>query len=388
MRSARKICVVTGTRADYGLLRKLIVLLDGADDFEIQLLVTGSHLEKKYGETYKEIEADGVRIEQKIPIELNDDTPVGIGNSTAKGLIAFGKAFNSLQPDLLVVLGDRFEILSAVIAANFARVPIAHLHGGEVTRGIIDEAIRHSITKSSHLHFVANDDYRKRVIQLGEDPITVFDVGGMGVDAIGEVQMLGRDELENSLNFKFKEKNLLITYHPVTLEKNTAFSQMSELLDALSTLDNTQLIFTMPNADPDNFIIHDLINDFVSKNDNAEMFASLGQLRYLSCMNEVDAIVGNSSSGLTEAPTLKKATINIGSRQDGRLIAQSVINSEPNSLAISAAIARSYSDEFRKSLPFVKSPYGEVGASKKIFDILSSTNFGSLVFKRFFDLSL
>jgi GDP/UDP-N,N'-diacetylbacillosamine 2-epimerase (hydrolysing) len=382
----RTIAVVTGTRAEYGLLRHLIKLINDSDEFKLQLVVTGSHLSKKFGETYKEIEADGFVINRKIDLLLASDTPLGLAKSTSLGVAGFGEVFNSINPDLILVLGDRFEILSAVIAAMFARIPIAHLHGGEITEGLIDEAIRHSITKFSHLHFVGNEEYRKRVMQLGENPDLVFNVGGLGVDAIKNINLLTKSELENSLGIKFNNKNLLITFHPVTLEKNTSHSQMVELLNALSDFKDTCLIFTMPNADTDSQIICELIDDFVDKNINAHFFTSLGQLRYLSCIAQVDAVVGNSSSGLTEVPTFKKATINIGDRQKGRVQSNSVINCIPTSADIKNAIKKSYSDEFRNLLFSTENPYGDGGAAKRIINTLSMINFNSLIHKKFFDL--
>ncbi len=382
----RKICVVTSTRADYGLLRHLIKLINGSDKFELQLIVTGSHLSKMFGETYKEIEADGFIITRKIDLELVSDTPLGLANSASLGLRGFGDAFDSLNPDLVLVLGDRYEILSAVYAAMLARIPIAHLHGGELTEGLIDEAIRHSITKCSHLHFACNEKYRKRIIQLGENPKTVFNVGGLGVDAIKNINLLSRSELENSLGIKFKNKNLLITFHPVTLEKKTSEFQMSQLLDALYELKETCLIFTMPNADTDSRIIFELVNSFVSKNMNAHVFTSLGQLRYLSCIAQVDAVVGNSSSGLMEVPSFKKATINIGDRQKGRMQSNSVINCNPNSVEIKDAIKKSYTNKFRDLLLLTKNPYGEGGAAHSIIKILSTVNIDSLIKKEFYDL--
>lgn len=386
MTARRKICIATGTRAEYGLLRRLIGLVNDSSEFELQLVATGTHLSKTFGETFKEIEADGFQISRKIDLELVADTPVAVARSTALGLRGFADAFESLKPDLLLVLGDRFEILSAVIAAMFARIPIAHLHGGELTEGLIDEAIRHSITKFSHLHFVASEEYRSRVIQLGEDPQTVFCVGGLGVDAIKHLKLLSKEELERSLDIKFNVRNMLVTFHPVTLENRTSASQMRELLDALSDLQNTTLIFTMPNADPDSRAIFKLIEDFVSKNRNAYAFTSLGQLRYLSCIDHVDLVIGNSSSGLAEVPTFKKATINIGDRQTGRLKAQSVIDCGPSSSEIKKALATAYSDEFRNLLTHVQSPYGDGGAAERIITTLASKDFTSLLKKKFYDL--
>jgi GDP/UDP-N,N'-diacetylbacillosamine 2-epimerase (hydrolysing) len=386
MGKQRKICVVTGTRAEYGLLRRLIIHLNDSKEFQLQLVVTGTHLSKKFGETYKEIEADGLEISRKVDLELVSDTPVALTKSTSLGLLGFADSLDSLKPDLLLVLGDRFEILSAVVAAMFARIPIAHLHGGELTEGLIDDAIRHSVTKFSHLHFVANEEYKSRVIQLGENPKFIFSVGGLGADAIQNIKLLGRDQLEKSLGFKFSKKNILITFHPVTLEHHSSSPQISELLAALSNLEETTLIFTMPNADTDGRVIFDHIENFVNKNKNAYSFKSLGQLRYLSCIDRVDLVIGNSSSGLTEVPSFKKPTINIGDRQKGRMKAQSVIDCEPIESEIKETIIKAYSDEFQSLLKNVKNPYGDGGASERIIEILKITDFSNLINKQFYDV--
>tara|TARA_B100000686_G_scaffold234524_1_gene242266 strand:- start:2309 stop:3478 length:1170 start_codon:yes stop_codon:yes gene_type:complete len=384
----KKVCFVTGTRAEYGLLRHLIKLIHASSDFQLQIIVTGMHLSKKFGETYKEIEDDGFPIDRKIDLLLTSDDPVGISKSTSLGLNGFAKAFDSLKPDLVLVLGDRYETLSAVIAAMFARIPIAHIHGGELTEGVIDEAIRHSITKFSHLHFVATEEYKKRVVQLGEMPSRVFNVGGMGVDAIKKINLLNRSDLQKSLGIKFKNKNLLITFHPVTLENNTSFLHMQELLNALENLSDTMLIFTMPNADTNGSVIFKMIENFVEKNNSSCAFNSLGQLHYISCIKEVDAVIGNSSSGLAEVPTFKKPTINIGDRQKGRIMAKSVINCAPNSTEIKKSIKKVYNFEFKDSLRNVKNPYGDGGSSEKILGILKNTNFNKLIKKEFYDMNL
>jgi GDP/UDP-N,N'-diacetylbacillosamine 2-epimerase (hydrolysing) len=302
------------------------------------------------------------------------------------GLIGFGDALQQLQPDILLVLGDRFEIFSAVSAAMIARIPVAHLHGGESTEGAFDEAIRHSITKMSHLHFVAAEEYRKRVIQLGEQPDRVFLVGGLGIDNIKKLDLLDRPALESALEFKLGPKNLLITFHPVTLENETSSKQMTGLLAALGALDDTHLIFTMPNADTHGRVIVDMIKQFVTDHPNARAYTSLGQLRYLSCIKYVDGVVGNSSSGLIEVPSFAKGTINIGDRQQGRLKAESVIDCDPNRQSIADALQHLYSDTFRKKLADIHNPYGEGGASKKIVNILKEHSLEFILKKPFHNL--
>ena len=381
----RKICVITGTRAEYGLLRWVMQGIKNEPELTLQIIVTGMHLSPEFGLTYRDIEQDGFQIDRKVEMLTSSDTAVGIAKSMGLGLIGFADALHELNPDLIVVLGDRFEIFSAVSAALVARIPVAHLHGGEATEGLIDEAIRHSITKMSHLHFVAAAEYRQRVIQLGEQPDRVFLVGGLGIDNINSLKLLDRAALEASLNFKLGPKNLLITFHPVTLETATATEQMSELLAALAELDNTQLIFTMPNADTDGRVMISMVEEFVAKHTNACAYKSLGQLRYLSCVSHVDGVIGNSSSGLAEVPSFKKGTINIGDRQRGRLQAASVINCDPTRQSIAAAVKQLYSINFQMSLSKIRNPYGEGGASEKILQIIKSVGVGDLLKKHFYD---
>lgn len=383
----RRICVITGTRAEYGLLKRLIKAIDGSKEFHLQLIATGMHLSKQFGYTYKEIESDGFKIDKKIDIKLDSDTPAGISKSTSLGLIGFSKSLEELQPDLVLILGDRFEILAASVASMFLRIPIAHLHGGELTEGATDEAIRHSITKLSHLHFVASEEYKNRVIQLGEDPKNVFLVGGLGVDAIKSAKLLNRTELEDSLNLKFRKKNILVTFHPVTLEDSTSGYQMKELLKALSQLNDTTIIFTMPNADIDGKILFSLIEDFTKKYSNAYAFTSLGQLKYFSSIAQVDCVIGNSSSGLLEVPTFRKASINIGDRQRGRLKAASVIDCDPNLESISRALKQIYNPKFLKKLQSTKNPYGDGLAVEKIISVLKNISFKGLLKKKFYNLN-
>jgi GDP/UDP-N,N'-diacetylbacillosamine 2-epimerase (hydrolysing) len=370
----RKICVVTGSRAEYGLLHWLMRSLKDDPSLELQIIATGMHLSPEFGLTYREIEKDGFTINRKIEMLLSSDTPSAISKSTGIGLIGFADAYHELDPDIVVVLGDRFEILAASIAALFAKIPIGHIHGGETTTGAFDEAIRHSITKMAWWHFVAADEYKKRVVQLGENPVRVFNVGGLGVDAIKKTKLLSKKELMEDTGIKFGKKNLLVTFHPVTLEKQTSRKHFQSLLDALDTLDDTNIIFTAPNADTDSRIIKKMINDFVSTHHgNAIDFTSMGQLNYLSTLQFVDCVIGNSSSGITEAPTFKIGTINIGDRQKGRLKAESVIDCQPNRDSIKRAINTIYSHEFQAILSNVKNHYGDGNAIEKILSALKNT---------------
>jgi GDP/UDP-N,N'-diacetylbacillosamine 2-epimerase (hydrolysing) len=382
----RKICIITGTRAEYGLLRWVMQGIKDDDELTLQIIATGMHLSPEFGLTYREIEHDGFLIDRKVEMLTSSDTSVGIAKSMGLGLIGFADVLNELKPDLIIVLGDRFETFAAVSAALVACIPIAHLHGGEVTEGAFDEALRHSITKMSHLHFVATEEYRQRVIQLGEQPERVFTVGGLGVDNIKCLKLLNRATLETSLELKLSKKNLLITFHPVTLENATATDQMNELLAALSELKETQLIFTLPNADTDGRELIKMVKKFVAQNTNAHAYTSLGQLRYLSCILHLDGVIGNSSSGILEVPSFNKGTINIGDRQRGRLQAASVINCKPNKESIMAALNKLYSVDFQDSLSTIQNPYGDGGASEKIVEVIKYHRDDGIIKKIFYDL--
>ena len=384
--AARKICVVTGARADYGCLRWVMQGIRDSPALELQIIATGMHLSPEFGLTYREIERDGFAIDSKIEMLLSADSASALAKSTGLGLIGFGEALQRLRPDLLFVLGDRFEIFAAAAAATLARIPIAHAHGGETSEGAFDEALRHSITKMSHLHFVAAEAYRERVIQLGEDPERVFLVGGLGLDNVAKLRLLERGALEAALGFELGRKSLLITFHPVTLENATSASQMDALLGALSSLEDTQLIFTLPNAETGGRVLIEMIERFVAGRSNARAYASLGEQRYLSCIRHVDGVVGNSSSGLIEVPSFKKGTINIGDRQRGRLRAASVIDCEPSRQGIDAALRQLYSAEFQSRLPGVSNPYGQGGASARIVPILRDYPLEFILKKTFYDL--
>ena len=384
--SKRKVCIVTGSRAEYGLLYWLIKEVEADKDLKLQLIVTGMHLSSEFGLTHKEIEKD-FKIDKKIDIHLSSDTSIGISKSMSIAQASFAKAYNKLKPDIVVVLGDRYEIFSAVSSAMISRIPIAHLHGGEATEGSIDEAIRHCITKMSHLHFTATEEYSKRVIQLGEDSKRVFNVGGAGIENIKRLKLLTKVKFEKSINFKLKKKNVLVTFHPVTLEIKTSKKHFQELLNSIDELEDTNIIFTKANSDADGKIINQMIDKYISKNlDKSIGVASLGQLNYLSALQYVDFVIGNSSSGLLEVPSFRIGTINIGDRQNGRIKADSVVDCLPNKKSIKKAIKIVYSKKFQKFLKDVKNPYGDECASKKIIKVLKSVKLENILKKTFFDI--
>jgi GDP/UDP-N,N'-diacetylbacillosamine 2-epimerase (hydrolysing) len=384
----RKICVVTGTRAEFGLLRWLMQEIEASDALTLQVIATGMHLSPEFGSTYREIEQAGFKIDARIETLLSADTASAVTKSMGLGLIGCADAYARLAPDLVVLLGDRFESFASAAAAMISGIPIAHLHGGETTEGAFDEAIRHSITKMSHLHFVAAEDYRNRVIQLGEQPERVFLVGGLGIDAIKRTTLMTREALEVSLNFAFGPRNLLITFHPVTLESQSSAHQMRELLTALDGLKDTHLIFTMPNADTGGRELMAMVDAFVAIHPNARAYSSIGQLRYLSCMQFVDGVVGNSSSGLTEAPSMGIGTIDIGDRQRGRLRAASVVHCEARHEQIAQALRKLFSTAFKASLQHIVNPYGTGGASKRIAEVLAAYPLDQRMKKKFHDLSI
>ncbi|MEQ9065197.1 MAG: UDP-N-acetylglucosamine 2-epimerase [Gimesia chilikensis] len=384
---SNRVCVVTGSRAEYGLLSPLLEALRAEESFELQQLVTGSHLSPEFGLTYREIEADGYTIDEKVEVVLSSDTPVGICKSMGLGLISFAEAYARLTPDLILVLGDRYEIFSAVSAAHISRIPVAHLHGGEVTEGAFDDALRHSITKMSYLHFTSTDAYRQRVIQLGEAPERVFNVGAIGLDNLRRLPLLSREDLEQQLGFKFNNHNLLCTFHPVTLEHNSSEQQIQSLLNELEQQVDTSVIFTKTNADTDGRIINQMIDDFAAKNpDRFHSYVSLGQLRYLSMMQFVDAVVGNSSSGIIEAPGFQIGTINIGNRQTGRIKSELVIDCEPTETGIASAFKTLYSSDFQKRRSQARNPYGAGQTTSQIISILKEQFPRRTTQKSFYDL--
>ena len=382
----RKICVITGTRSEYGLLYWLIKETDADKELELQIIATGMHLSPEFGNTYQQIEKDGFVINKKVDMLLSSDSEVGISKSMGLGMIGFADAFNDLKPDLVVVLGDRFEIFSAVSTAMIAKIPVAHLHGGETTEGAFDEYIRHSITKMSHLHFAATEEYKSRVVQLGEHPDRVFNVGGLGVDNINKLDLLSKYDFEKAINFTLGEKNILVTFHPVTLEYSTAKIQFQALLDSISKLQNTKVIFTKANSDTGGRVINNMIDDYVAQCDKAISFASMGQKKYLSALQFVDAVVGNSSSGLLEVPSFNVATIDIGDRQKGRIKADSVISCLPTQESIEYSFEKLYSKDFQNIVSNTKNPYGKGGASKIIVKIIKQADFNGILKKSFYNL--
>jgi UDP-hydrolysing UDP-N-acetyl-D-glucosamine 2-epimerase len=380
---SRKICVLTGTRAEYGLLYWLMKKIQQDEQFQLQLLVTGMHLSPEFGLTYKAIEEDGFIIDGKVEMLLSSDTPIGIAKSMGLAAIGFADQFARLNPDLLIILGDRFELLSAAQTALVFRIPIAHLCGGDTTEGAFDESIRHSITKMSHLHFVTTSECYNRVLQMGENPNSIFKVGYPGLDYINHMDFMSKDRLSRELGVKFRKKNLLITFHSVTLENATADVQCQELLAALDTLGSDHsLFFTMPNADTYGRGIMKQIQQFVADRSNAYAFTSLGQKRYLSMFKHVDMVIGNSSSGLSEAPSFRIPTVNIGDRQKGRLQAESVINSQPNKDDIVASIQKAFTLDCSN----VVNPYGDGYSSERILQHLKSIpDYNQLLKKHFFE---
>lgn len=385
----RKICVVTGTRAEYGLLYWLMKEIQDDSDLELQMVVTGMHLSPEFGLTYRTIVEDGFTIHEKVEMLLSSDTPVAITTSIGLGTIGFAGAFDRLQPDIVVLLGDRYEILAAAQAALVARIPVAHLHGGETTEGAIDEAIRHAVTKMSHFHFVSTEEYRRRVIQLGEVPERVYNVGAIGLDHIRQLTLLDREELESSIGFTLGKVNFLITYHPVTLSDRRPEESMNELLAALDEFPDAHLIFTKPNSDTGGRIISKMIDDYVSRDSSRRVaFTSLGQLRYLSAVKHVDVVIGNSSSGIIEVPAFRKPTVNLGDRQRGRVRAPSIIDCDETRTDIVAAINKALSTPFQRELSSLNSPYGNGSeyVSVKIKDLLKKAELRNVLMKSFFDL--
>lgn len=387
----RKICFITGTRAEYGLLSRLMRMIKDSSETQLQIIATNMHLSPKYGNTYQEIEKDGFTIDRKIPIiDDNDkDSAVTTVKSMAKALAGFADAYDELKPDMVVVLGDRYEILAAATAALIERIPIAHLYGGEITEGAYDDAIRHSVTKMSHLHFTSCEEYRHRVIQLGEQPDHVFNVGSIGVENIKMLPLISKDEIEKEIGFAIDDHTILVTYHPVTLGNRTAKEDIDDFIAALDEKKDLRIIFTMPNSDTGGQAIVEAINAFVDKNhQKAKAFKSLGVLRYLSVMQQVAAVVGNSSSGLVEVPSFKIPTLNIGDRQKGRMAADSVFNCKTDKQSVLKGLDIVLSEEFRQKAAAIHNPYDKEGTAQAMFNVIRTYPLDSLNQKHFYDIKL
>lgn len=373
----RKICVVTSTRAEYGLLSPLLKQIDSDENLSLQLVVTGTHLLKEFGHTVDEIEFE---IAKKVFVKLKDNSKVGVSNYMSKLQKKMTKTFTQLKPDIVLVLGDRYEIFSVALSATVLNIPIAHIHGGETTQGAMDEVFRHSITKMSHLHFTATKLYRNRVIQLGEQPKRVFNVGALGVENIENIKLLSKDEFEKSISSKLYKKNLLVTFHPTTLDKQSPKNQFKTILKALSKLKDTKIIFTKANADTGGVVINKMIDSYVKKHKNTIAFHSLGLVRYLSALKYVDGVVGNSSSGIIEAPSMGCMSVNIGSRQKGRESAKSVLHVDLDKQKILKAIKK------LRRVKKAKNPYSCKNTSYKIKEVLKQTHLKNILQKKFYDL--
>lgn len=384
----RKICVVTATRAEWSLLKNLCYEIAKDKDLKLQIIATGAHLSQEFGLTYKEIEQD-FKINKKVDILLSNDTSKNIAKTMGLAQILFSEALYELKPDIVVILGDRYEMLSIASTCTVMKIPIAHLYGGEATFGAIDDSIRHAITKLSHIHFTSANEYKNRVVQLGENPKNVHFVGQIGIENINKINFLNKEQLENELKFKFKSRNLLITFHPETLGKQDAKKQISIILKELESQKDTMMIFTKANADEGGRIINKEINQFVSKNNNCSvLFDSLGVIKYLSIMKIVDAVVGNSSSGICEAPEFKKPTINLGLRQEGRIRAKNIIDCDINKEDFRNALKKIYDNNFIESLKNMANPYKGNNPSKIIKETIKNTDLKGIIFKKFHDLKI
>ena len=382
----KKICVITGTRAEYGLLSKLMKRIDDCPDMQLQIIATNMHLSPEFGLTYREIEADGFHIDKKVEMLLSSDTRNATTKSLGLGIIGFADAFEDLAPDMIVILGDRYEMLGAASAALLYGIPIAHISGGDVTEGAYDDAIRHSISKMSHLHFTSAEEYRQRVIQLGEQPDRVFNFGAIGLDNMRQIQFLDRQSLEQSIGFEIGEDCILVTYHPVTMERNSAETQFGALLEAIDRV-GCRVIFTKPNSDSDGRIIIKMIDEYVAANsDKAACYTSLGYVRYLSALQFVKAAVGNSSSGILEVPSFGIPTVNIGDRQKGRLRADSVIDCNTDVDSIEKSIRGALSQEWQTIARNATNPYEQPDTVARIFDVLQQCDLSQMKQKRFYDI--
>lgn len=383
----RRICIFTSTRADWGQLRGLAEEVRKTAGMHVSLLVSGAHLSKAFGMTVCEIEADGFDVNDRVDILRFDDSSLGICRTMGLALVGYGEALGRLKPDILVILGDRYEAFCAAAAAQILRIPVAHIHGGETTEGAMDEAFRHSITKMAHLHFPSCDEYRRRIIQLGENPERVFNVGALAIENIRKISLMSRVELEKSIQLELSKPFFLITFHPVTLEKETAETQFKELLDALDQFPEHKIIFTKANADTDGAIINEMIDEYAAvRPKRCLAVMSLGLRRYLSAMSLCDAVVGNSSSGLLEAPVFQVPTVNIGDRQKGRLRTKSIIDCEPDCDSVVSAVQKAFKPQFKEGLKGIQHPCEKAGTARSIVNVLETVRLDDLLKKSFYDL--
>jgi len=381
----KKLCIVTGSRAEYGLLKPVLERIKKDKDFRLQMIVTGMHLDDRCGLTYKEIEEDDFYIDEKIEMNLASDTAIGICKSMGIAMISLAEAYDRLKPDIIILLGDRYETFVAASVAMISKIPIAHIHGGEITQGAYDDCMRHAISKMSYLHFTSTDEYRQRVIQLGEQPDRVYEVGALGIENIKEMTLLTQHELEETLNIRLKKPLALVTFHPSTLENDATITQFKPLLEALDYFKELTVIFTKGNTDTGGDIINELINQYTIKNSKkAFAFTSLGSLRYLSIMSYSSVVIGNSSSGIIEAPFLRIPTVDVGDRQKGRVTTNSVINSDYSVQGIIAAIQKALSYESSKTE--IVNPYENENTSYQIISaIKQALQEGIDIKKTFYD---
>ena len=386
----KKVCVVTGTRAEYGLLKPVIDKINRDAELELYLIATGAHLSPEFGLTYKEIESDGYIINKKIEMLLSADTPGSIVKSMGMEMIGFADVFTEVHPDMVVILGDRYEMLVVAASAMIHRIPIAHIQGGETTEGAVDEAVRHAITKMSYLHFAAAEVYRSRIIQLGESPERVFNVGALGVENIKDIKLLNKEVLEENTGFKFDENTMMVTYHPVTLEKESSAEQFGNLLRVLESRTEWNIIFTKANSDTDGRIINQMIDEFVAGHkDRSRAYTSLGQIRYLSALKYCSMVIGNSSSGIVEVPSFHIPTVDIGDRQRGRISSDSVIHCGTSAEEISDAIDKAMQADFRQIIKYERNPYEGENTSVEIVSIIKRfLRDGMDIKKRFYDLHI
>ncbi len=383
----RKIAVVSGTRAEYGLLKSLLYEVKSDADLILQLIVTAMHLSPEFGLTYQLIEQDGFQIDAKVEMLLSSDSAVGVAKSVGIAVVSFADAFERLKPDLIVILGDRFEILGAAQTAMIMKIPVAHIHGGELTQGAIDDSIRHAITKMSHLHFTAAESYKNRVIQMGEQPGVVFNTGAPGIERIKKMRFLAQNELEKRLDFYFTYPTFLITYHPATLQLSKIKEELNHLFSALDFFPSAKVIFTKSNADEAGRLVNQQIDLYVEKKpERMKAFTTMGDLNYLSTMYYCDAVIGNSSSGVIEAPVLHKPSVNIGNRQMGRLLADSVIHCGVSASEIKIAIKKALSVKFKAIVKKTISPYDAGNTAQTIKNVIKTINLKKIIQKEFYDL--